>query len=155
MRSRYAHQGAGSEYSLLINVRRFEYGHRWEVRSDRIEDAIRAQLERYVRSGDLHRAYGAELNRRASAVPRQRDVLASRLRRLDEQLARLRQLYEYGNTTGMRSLSSAPRFRANSRDCATRPPLLTTVATWNGAVHRLSIWSLPGITPTRGSALSS
>lgn len=61
-----------------------------------LEDAIRAELQRYLPTGELHTAYRAELHRRAKAVPRERDVLGSRLRRLEDQLTRLHQLYEYG-----------------------------------------------------------
>ncbi len=66
------------------------------IRSERIEEAIRQELGRCLPSDDMHAAYRAELERSIATPPRPRDVREARLRRLDEQLARVRQLYEYG-----------------------------------------------------------
>jgi site-specific DNA recombinase len=66
------------------------------IRSERIEEAIRQELGRCLPSDDVHGAYRAELERSITTPPHPRDVRDARLRRLDEQLARVRQLYEYG-----------------------------------------------------------
>jgi hypothetical protein len=66
------------------------------IRSERIEEAIRQELGRCVPSGDVHAAYRAELERSITTPPHPRDVREARLHRLDDQLARARRLYEYG-----------------------------------------------------------
>ena len=66
------------------------------IRSERIEEAIRQELGRCLPSDDVQAAYRAELERAIETPPHPRDVREARLRRLDEQLARVRQLYEYG-----------------------------------------------------------
>jgi hypothetical protein len=66
------------------------------IRSERIEEAIRHELERCLPSDDMHAAYRAQLERSIATPRSPRDVREARLRRLEDQLARLRQLYEYG-----------------------------------------------------------
>jgi site-specific DNA recombinase len=66
------------------------------IRSERIEEAIRHELGRCLPSDDIQAAYRTELERSIATPARPRDVREARLRRLDEQLARARQLYEYG-----------------------------------------------------------
>jgi len=66
------------------------------IRGERIEEAIGQELQLCLPGDDMHAAYRAELERSIATPPRPRDVREARLRRLDEQLARARQLYEYG-----------------------------------------------------------
>lgn len=66
------------------------------IRSERIEAAIRDELGRCVPTDEMHVAFRAELEQSLASARSPRDVREARLRRLDEQLARARQLYEYG-----------------------------------------------------------
>jgi hypothetical protein len=117
------------------------------IRSERIEDAIRGELHRCVPNDELHAAYRLELERRLSSAADPRNVAEARLRRLDDQLVRLRQLYEYGEydwETFLAKRADIQQTQQRLRDEATAPhgsedlkwcraQLLDLVATWDAA----------------------
>ena len=117
------------------------------IRSERIEAAIRDELHRCVPSGELNEAYRSELERRLASTADPRELTDARLRRLDEQLARIRQLYEYGQYDWETFLSKRADIqreqqRLHEGAAATqgsgdlewcRTQLLDLVATWDAA----------------------
>ena len=117
------------------------------IRSERIEEAIRHELERCLPSDDMHAAYRAQLERSIATPRSPRDVREARLRRLDDQLARARQLYEYGEydwETFLAKRAEIHDARQSLRDEASvtqqegdpewcRRQLLDLVAAWDAA----------------------
>ncbi len=117
------------------------------IRSERIEEAIRDELHRCVPNDELHEAYRAELERRFTSAAGPRDMTQARLRRLDDQLVRVRQLYEYGEydwETFLRKRVDIQQEQQRLREEITaargtddldwcRTQLLDLVATWDAA----------------------
>ncbi len=68
---------------------------RW-IATTTLEDGIRDELARCAPTEDLHQAFQAHLSARARRRPDAAARTETRIRRLDEQLARARRLYEYG-----------------------------------------------------------
>ena len=70
-------------------------GARW-IATKTLEDGIREELARCLPTDDLHKAFQAHLAATARNRPNAAASIEARTRRLDEQLARARRLYEYG-----------------------------------------------------------
>jgi Recombinase zinc beta ribbon domain/Recombinase len=117
------------------------------IRSERIEEAIRHELGRCLPSDDMHAAYRAQLERSIATPRSPRDVREARLRSLDDQLARVRQLYEYGEydwETFIAKRAETHDAQQSLRDEASMTPqegdlewcrgqLLDLVAAWDAA----------------------
>jgi hypothetical protein len=114
---------------------------RW-IAANLLDDAIRGELRRCVPSAELHATYREQLSRSLRPAPDPRAVVDAAIRRLDDQLVRVRRLYEFGEYDWDAFFAKRAQIQQEQQAAATpnvddaewcRAQILDLLAAWDAA----------------------